>query len=143
MVTQSSNELQWPDYSALIMAKSSGDRDLAFSVNIGQGNGLLPDGTKPLPKPLLYWLIISRVPWHSSEGIIIRRNEDTSLSHLNKIEIVFLKWHPDFPGVNPLRAKFFRGSINIYLYFVSFLHIDTTQVVEILPQIRQEPTFST
>ena len=45
--------------------------------------------------------------------------------------------------LNPLRAKFFRGSMNIYLHFVSFLHIGTTQVVEILPQIRQEPTYST
>ena len=44
---------------------------------------------------------------------------------------------------NPLRAKFFRGNIKIYLHFVSFLHIDTTQVVEILPQVRQEPTYST
>ena len=33
--------------------------------------------------------------------------------------------------INPLRAKFFRGNINIYLHFVSFLHIDTTQVFEI------------
>ena len=45
--------------------------------------------------------------------------------------------------VSPLRAIFSRGNINIYLHFVSFLHIDTTQVVEILPQIRQEPTYST
>ena len=45
--------------------------------------------------------------------------------------------------INPLRAKFFRESINIYLHFVSYLHIDTTQVVEIFPQIRQEPTYST
>ena len=45
--------------------------------------------------------------------------------------------------VNPLRAKFFRGNINIYLHFVSFLHIDTTQVIEIHPEIRQEPTYST
>ena len=44
---------------------------------------------------------------------------------------------------NPLRANFFRGNINIYLHFMSFLHIDTMQVVEILPQIRQEPTYST
>ena len=43
---------------------------------------------------------------------------------------------------NPLRAIFFRGNINIYLHFVSFPHIDTTQVVEILPQIRLEPTYS-
>ena len=38
---------------------------------------------------------------------------------------------------------FLRGNINIYLPFVSFLHIDTTQVVEILLQTRQEPTYST
>ena len=41
---------------------------------------------------------------------------------------------------NPLRAKFFRGNISIYLHFVSFLHIDTTLVVDILPQIRL-PTY--
>ena len=45
--------------------------------------------------------------------------------------------------INPLRAKFFRENINIYLHFVLYLHIDTTQVVEILPQIRQEPTYFT
>ena len=44
---------------------------------------------------------------------------------------------------NPLRAKFFKGNINIYLHFMSFLHIDTMQVVEILPKKRQEPTYST
>ena len=31
----------------------------------------------------------------------------------------------------------------MYLHFVSFLHIDTTQVFEILRQIKQEPTYST
>ena len=50
---------------------------------------------------------------------------------------------PVCSAINPLRAKFFRGNINIYLHFVSFLYIDTTQVVEIIPQIRQEPTYST
>ena len=45
--------------------------------------------------------------------------------------------------LNSLHAKFFRGNINLYLHFMSFLHIDKTQVVEILPQIRQGPTHST
>ena len=36
--------------------------------------------------------------------------------------------------LNPLRAAFFRGNINIYLHFVSLLHIDMTQVLKILPQ---------
>ena len=44
---------------------------------------------------------------------------------------------------NPLRAKFFRVNINIYLYFVSFLHTNYTQVVEILPRVRQRPAYST
>ena len=57
---------------------------------------------------------------------------------LNRIDSVPVRW-----GFNPLRAKFFRENINIYLHFVSYLHIDTTQVVEILPQIRQEPTYFT
>ena len=37
-------------------------------------------------------------------------------------------------AINLLQAKLFRGNKNIYLYFMSFLHIDKTQVVEILPQ---------
>ena len=43
-------------------------------------------------------------------------------------------------GVNPLRAIFFfRANINIYLQFMSLLHIDMTQVVEILPHVKQGP----
>ena len=38
--------------------------------------------------------------------------------------------------LNPLRAKFFRGNVKIYLHFVSFLHISMIQVIEILPQVR-------
>ena len=40
----------------------------------------------------------------------------------------------DVSLINNLRAKFFRGNINIYLHFVSLLHIDMTQVLRILPQ---------
>ena len=43
--------------------------------------------------------------------------------------------------VNPLRAKFFRGNINIYLHFMSLLHIDVTHVLEILPQVRPGPNI--
>ena len=43
--------------------------------------------------------------------------------------------------INLLHAKFFTGNINMYLHFVSFLHIDTTQVVEILPQTRTYPLY--
>ena len=42
---------------------------------------------------------------------------------------------------NPLRAKFFRGNKNIYLHFISFLHIDKAQVVQIVSQVRQGLTL--
>ena len=45
--------------------------------------------------------------------------------------------------INPLRAKFFWGNINIYLHFMSFLHIDLTQVRKILPQVRPGLIYST
>ena len=45
--------------------------------------------------------------------------------------------------LNPLHAKFFRGNINIYLHFMSLLHIDMIHVLEILPEVRPGPTYST
>ena len=45
--------------------------------------------------------------------------------------------------VNHLRAKLFRGNINIYLHFMLLLHIDMTHVLKILPQVRPGPTYST
>ena len=44
---------------------------------------------------------------------------------------------------NPLRAKFFKGNINIYLHFMSLLHTNMTQVLKIIPQVRPGPTYST
>ena len=34
-------------------------------------------------------------------------------------------------------------NINLYLHFMSFLHTNKTQVVEIPPRVRQGPTYST
>ena len=47
-------------------------------VNIGSGNGLLPDGTKPLPEPMLTYNRWGPMPF------ILRRCEDTNQE--NKIE---------------------------------------------------------
>ena len=62
--------------------------------------------------------------------------------------VVLPLFHPNIPvsepkGVNPLRAKFYKEDINIYLHFMSLLHIDMTQVVKNLPQVRPGPTYST
>ena len=46
-------------------------------------------------------------------------------------------------SLNLLRTKFSEETKNQHLHFMSFLHIDMTQVVEILPQIVQELPYST
>ena len=45
--------------------------------------------------------------------------------------------------INPLRAKFFRLNINIYLHFMSLFHINMTHVLKVLHQVRPRPTYST
>ena len=42
---------------------------------------------------------------------------------------------------NPLHANFFIGNKNVSA-MISFLYTDLTNVVEILPQVRQELTYS-
>ena len=82
----------------------------------------MPSGTKPLPEPVLSF--VNRGP--EVELKIIHR----------KVLKILESSHSNFcmNCLNPLRAKFFRG--NIYLHFMSLLHIDMTQVLKILPRVR-------
>ena len=45
--------------------------------------------------------------------------------------------------VRPFACLFFGTNINTYLLFISFLHTDIIQVVKILPNVAQGPTFFT
>ena len=65
------------------------------------------------------------------------------LPHHSKLYLQFLYRDSQYCIINPLRAKFLRENINIYLHFMSFLHTDKTQVVEIPPWVRQGPAYST
>ena len=44
---------------------------------------------------------------------------------------------------NSLHAKFLGRNTNMYLHFMSLLHIDMTHVVEILSHMTQGPTWFT
>ena len=44
--------------------------------------------------------------------------------------------------LNLYMLNFTEGTKTYFLHFMSFLHIDMTQVVEILSQVRQGPTYS-
>ena len=67
-------------------------------VNTGSGNGLLPDGTKPLLEPMLtyhqygpetfIWGISQSIPQLSTTGITLK--------------IPYLKFHSNLPGADEL-----------------------------------------
>ena len=66
-------------------------------VNIGSGNGLLPDGTKPLPEPML--------TYHQSGPVIITLRTISLEIHqppITKItlKIAYLKFHWNTSGAN-------------------------------------------
>ena len=68
-------------------------------VNIGSNNGLLPDGTKPLPKPMFEWSSVK------STNIHIRAiSQDMPQLSITKIpwKITYLKFLSYFPGANEL-----------------------------------------
>ena len=83
---------------------------------------------------------------------LVNRNPSPMSSHLKTLhnlrkwwkcglKLALLNWFMLY--INPSRAKFFRGNKNMYSQFMSFLHIDMAQVVEILSQANQRPTYYT
>ena len=105
---------RWADYHSWPLTHYPKWRHMARNIlSNGPDNGLLPDGTKPLPKPIL-----TRDYWHP-----YRKSEDTTAKislrfnfqkmHLlgdNELMSVFIllwwwlvhRWRkPDFPRVNP------------------------------------------
>ena len=77
------------------------------------------------------------VPW----GIIEWPNDSYMLTSV-WCQCV-LRLCPVVQSINPLRAKFFCGNINIYLHFMSLLHIDLAQVLKFLPLVRPGLIYST
>ena len=68
-------------------------------VNIGSGNGLLPDGTKPLPEPML-----SDHQWSPSDihsRAISQEMPQPSITKI-RLKITYLTFHSHFPGANAL-----------------------------------------
>ena len=75
-------------------------------ANIGSSNGLLPDGTKPLPEPTLtYGLITKGILWHSPESSFTSAHELTSC--VQRLPTL-LQLLPCLPGANELSNFFCR-----------------------------------
>ena len=76
-------------------------------VNIGSGNGLFPDGTKPLPEPML-----TDHQW-SPETVILGQaiSQVMPQPSVTKIclKITYVKFNSNFPRVNKLKFVFMFG----------------------------------
>ena len=68
------------------------------SVNIDSGNGLLPDGNKPLPDPI----IVSEALW-SSEGNVTENAQDIGYQNTLQNGTHILKLSPYISGNNELK----------------------------------------
>ena len=74
-------------------------------VNIGSGNGLLPDGTKPLPEPMLTYHPLRSHGIHMS---VLSLEDLKKPINKTRLKIADLKWHPGLPGpwgANGLRQE--------------------------------------
>ena len=71
-------------------------------VNFGSGNGLLPDGTKPLPEPMLTDHHLKSSDIHSRA--ISQEMPQPSITKIHW-KITYLKFHSNFPGANELISK--------------------------------------
>ena len=73
------------------------------------------------------WMVVSQ---SVSQSVSVSVSQSVTLCRINMSMMSLSSAWEDF---NPLSAKFSRENKNIYLHFMSFLHIDMTQLVEILP----------
>ena len=191
-------QCQWCEPDIYIWVTSVSTKELGRHIHnspwvaIGSDNGLLTDGTKPLPEPILTYHQYAAAAFNwgqsykrylshqslkqfkkflnfiqishsqmsyccshqrtsSRPGAMLRqcsthywmlRNFQLLVPDVNKHAIPH-RTNGSLVSLNPLRATFFRGNINIYLHFMSFLHTNIIQVVEIPPRVRQGPAYST
>ena len=91
-------------------------------VNIGSGNGLLSDSTKPLPELMFDWPSVK-----SSDIHIMAISQEMPQPSITKIhvKITYLKLHLNFPGANELLLKLHNCPISI---------VNTLETVEIETQ---------
>ena len=93
-----------------------------IGVNISSGNGFVPDGTKPLRKPMLIWLSVR------SGGIYLKAlsGDDLKIAiSKTRWKIASLKWHQDLHDTNEfaimhchqlvkLKTMYWHHSMHIY-----------------------------
>ena len=75
-------------------------------VNIGSGNGFLPDGTKLLPD--IDWSSVKLSDIHTRA--ISQEMPEPSVSKIH-LKITHLKFNPNFPGANELTYQNFLKAL--------------------------------
>ena len=101
-------------------------------VNIGSGNGLLPDGTKPSPEPMLTWSSVKSSDINIREISQEMPQPSTIKIHL---KITYIKFHSNFPGANELNGD----KTNIYNGWLCKLEwFNCNKIVYVLKDLTQQ-----
>ena len=112
---------------------------IAKTTNVIQHINALKKMTEIL-KTTLLCAINTRGQWRKDNKrhlISSIRFPDGNKLYVNYVKIIRQRWPIDF--VYPLRVNFFQKEQK----HMSFFHTEMTKVVEILPQVRQGPTYFT
>ena len=75
-------------------------------IKIGSGNGLLPEGSKPLPKPVLTYH--QRCALAFTWEQFYKKSSQTEHVTVMCSEIILLKLLPHFPGTNELTYGYWK-----------------------------------
>ena len=120
-----SRDFPWSQTCGPVHVRGEAEVKYRASFRIRVTRYVQPDNCR-LPTAGVYWWLVLLAIYVKCDW----RTEET-----------FIKWKVgrqcgrkgNRENFNSLRANCFRGNINIYLHFVSLLHIDMTQVLKILP----------
>ena len=99
-------------------------------INIGSGNGLLPDDTKPLPEPMLIADLYQRYSVAFIWGHYHKKIQRSEPISKTSLKIAFLKVHPDIPRANEL--EFGNKKIR-YGYQAAILKVTSLKNNRLLP----------
>ena len=106
------------------------------------------------------WTLRNKLPWNLNQNSHLSIQENVFENVVGKLAAIlsrsqyarylyveqFLSSHTmlvDIFHTWKLTLYVLRENINIYLHFMSFLHTNKTQVVEIPPRVRHGPAYST
>ena len=93
-----------------------------FNIGSASGNGLLPDGTKPLPEPMLLWKVFY--------SIHLRANSQVLMNLLLSVLWITLSNLLNLPRANEFKYEYGLFIVQKNMYVCVFCYLQVIQMVK-------------